>query len=156
MYLLAMKEIGADTAQIEDFVRRIRAGISAEAALKAVGVDPAVRRFVVSTLTTASKGTVHQVLGSFFFGRENVIPAMFRSLLAQWHMEEKDAPMFVYYLNRHIELGGDSHGPAAWKIINELAGDDPAAIAQLKTAAEEANGACHGLWDGLTPESIGA
>ncbi len=57
--------------------------------------------------------------------------------------------MFVYYLNRHIELDGDSHGPAAWKIIGELAGDDPLAIEQLKSAAEEAISARHGLWDGL-------
>lgn len=149
MYLLAMKEIGASTEQIEDFVQRIRAGISVEAALKAVKVDPAVRRFVTGTLNTASKGSVYHVLGSFFFGRENVIPAMFRSLLANWQMDEKDAPIFVYYLNRHIELDGDSHGPAAWTIINELAGNDPAAIEQIKSAAEEAIDARIGLWDGL-------
>lgn len=149
MYLLAMREIGADTAQIEDFVRHIRSGMSAEAALEAVGVDPAVRRFVTSTLDTACNGSVYQVLGSFFFGRENVIPAMFRGLLAQWRIAEKDAPIFVYYLNRHIELDGDSHGPAAWKIIDELAGNDPEALAQLKAAAEEAIEARIGLWDGL-------
>lgn len=149
MYLLSMKEIGASTAQIEDFVQRIRAGMPVEAALEGVEADPAIRRFVTSTLNMAASGNVHQVLGSFFFGRENVIPAMFRSLLAQWHMDEKLAPMFVYYLNRHIELDGDSHGPAAWKIINELAGDDAAAITQLKAAAEEAINARLGLWDGL-------
>jgi len=149
MYLLAMKEIGASTAQVEDFVQRIRSGLSVEAALEAVGADPAIRRFVTSTLNTAGTGNVHQVLGSFFFGRENIIPAMFQSLLTHWHMDEKDAPMFVYYLNRHIELDSDSHGPAAWKIITELAGDDPAAIAQIKSAAEEAIDARLGIWDAL-------
>lgn len=149
MYLQAMKEIGASTEQIENFIQRIRSGISVEAGLKAVDADPVVRRFVTSTINAASKGNVHQVLGSFFFGRENVIPSMFRSLLAQWQMDEKDAPMFVYYLNRHIELDGDSHGPAAWKIINELAGGDPVAIGQIKSAADEAINARLALWDGL-------
>lgn len=149
MYLLAMKEIGASTARIESFVQRIRSGASVEEALDGVDAEPSIRRFVGSTLNTAGTGSVHQVLGSFFFGRENVIPAMFRSLLAHWQMDEKDAPMFVYYLNRHIELDGDSHGPAAWKIIEELAGNDQAAIAQLKSAAEEAIDARLGLWDGL-------
>ncbi|MDO9188644.1 MAG: DUF3050 domain-containing protein [Sulfurimicrobium sp.] len=152
MYLLAMREIGASTEQVEDFVARVRAGIPVEAALTAVGADPAIRRFVSITLDTATKGSVRQVLGSFFFGRENVIPTMFRSLLAHWHIDEKEAPMFVYYLNRHIELDGDSHGPAAWKIINELAGDDPLAIEQLKSAAEEAIHARHDLWDGLAEQ----
>ncbi|MDZ7655221.1 MAG: DUF3050 domain-containing protein, partial [Sulfurimicrobium sp.] len=111
-----------------------------------------INSFVSITLDTATKGSVHQVLGSFFFGRENVIPTMFHSLLAHWHIDEKEAPMFVYYLNRHIELNGDSHGPAAWKIINELAGDDPLAIEQLKSAAEEAIHARHDLWDGLAEQ----
>lgn len=149
MYLQAMNEIGASTGQIEDFVQRIRAGAPVEAALEAVGADPAIRRFVSNTLNTATEGSVHQVLGSFFFGRENVIPDMFRSLLAQWQMDEKGAPMFVYYLNRHIELDGDSHGPAAWKMISELAGNDPLAIGQIQSAAEDAIDARLGLWDGL-------
>lgn len=152
MYLLAMKEIGASTQQIESFVQHIRSGVSAEEALDGVGAATAIKSFVSSTLNTASTGSVHQVLGSFFFGRENVIPAMFRSLLAQWQMDEKEAPMFVYYLNRHIELDGDSHGPATWKIINELAGGDQAAIEQIKSAAEEAINARIGLWDGLACE----
>ncbi|MBZ0106172.1 MAG: DUF3050 domain-containing protein [Sulfuricella denitrificans] len=149
MYLLAMKEIGASTEQIEAFVRHIRAGLAVEEALIVVGADPAIRHFVCSTLNTATSGSVHQVLGSFFFGRENVIPDMFRSLLAHWQMDENEAPMFVYYLNRHIELDGDSHGPAAWKIISELTGEDMQAIEQLKSAAEEAIDARLGLWDGL-------
>jgi len=41
-----MKEIGASTEQVEDFVARVRAGIPVEAALTAVGADPAIRRFV--------------------------------------------------------------------------------------------------------------
>lgn len=90
-----------------------------------------------------------------WFGLENVIPDMFRSLLAHWQMDEKEAPMFVYYLNRHIELDGDSHGPATWKIISELTRDDPAAIAQLKSAVEEPINARLGLWDGLA-EHLGA
>ncbi|MBU1692285.1 MAG: DUF3050 domain-containing protein [Gammaproteobacteria bacterium] len=149
IYLLAMREIGADTRQIEDFVRLIRAGTSVEMALQSAGVDWAVSRFVTSTLNTAITGSVNEVLGSFFFGRENVIPAMFRSLLAQWQVDEKKTPVFVYYLNRHIELDGDSHGPATWNIIKELVGDDPFANAQVKSAAEEAINARRDLWDGL-------
>lgn len=149
IYLLAMREIGADTRQIEDFIRIIRAGTSVEIALQSARVDSAVSRFVTSTLNTAIMGSVYEVLGSFFFGRENVIPAMFRSLLAQWQVDEKKAPVFVYYLNRHIELDGDSHGPATWNIIKELVGDDPFANAQVKSAAEGAINARRDLWDGL-------
>jgi len=74
---------------------------------------------------------------------------MFRSLLAQWQVDENKTPVFVYYLNRHIELDGDSHGPATWNIIKELVGNDSDAIAQVKSAAEEAINARRDLWDEL-------
>ena len=42
-----------------------------------------------------------------FAGREAVIPAMFSRLLAEWGLTESQAPAFVFYLRRHIELDGD-------------------------------------------------
>lgn len=149
LYLLAMREVGADTNQIEAFVALLRAGTPVNQALDKVSTHPCIQDFVNNTMATACNGSVYQVLGSFFFGRENVIPQMFRSLLANWHIDESDAPMFVYYLNRHIELDSDSHGPAAWKIINELTQDNPVAMQQLKSAAVASINARIKLWDGL-------
>jgi len=152
MYLLAMKEVGADTNQIEEFVSLIRVGTSVSNALTMVSAHECIKDFVINTLATANEGNVYQVLGSFFFGRENVIPQMFRSLLASWKINENQAPMFVYYLNRHIELDGESHGPAARKIINELTRDNPVAVRQLADAADSSIQARIKLWDCLAQE----
>lgn len=149
LYMLAMQEIGADTGQIEAFIERLGQGESVEVALQQVAAAPCVRSFVNSTMETVVHGNIYQVLGSFFFGREHVIPDMFKGLLDTWHIDEEQAPLFVYYLKRHIELDGENHGPAAKRLIAELTGDDPAALAQLTAAAEDALESRAELWNGL-------
>jgi Protein of unknown function (DUF3050) len=41
------------------------------------------------------------------------IPLMFSNLLEKWRVGPDQAPLFIYYLKRHIEVDGDQHGPAA-------------------------------------------
>lgn len=149
LYMLAMQEIGADTGQIEAFIERLGQGESLEVALQQVAAAPSVRSFVNSTMETVIHGNIYQVLGSFFFGREHVIPDMFKSLLATWHIDEEQAPLFVYYLKRHIELDGENHGPAAKRLIAELTEGNPAALVQLTAAAEVALESRAELWNGL-------
>jgi hypothetical protein len=149
LYLLAMHEVGADTGQIEQFISLLRRGESVESALERARASHPIQHFVNSTMRTATDGNVYQVLGSFFFGREHVIPEMFRSLLENWRMDETDAPMFVYYLKRHIELDGEDHGPAAASIINDLTQDNEHALRQLEHSAADAIDARIRLWDSL-------
>ena len=155
LYLLAMQEVGADTGSIEQFISLLRQDVSVEQALERVSASPAIRQFVIGTMRTVTDGNVYQVLGSFFFGREHVIPEMFRSLLENWSMDESDAPMFVYYLNRHIELDGEDHGPAAARIINDLTQGNEHALRQLEHSAAGAMDARIGLWDGLLEAMAG-
>lgn len=149
LYLLAMHEVGADTGPIEQFIALLRQGESVKNALDRVPASYPVQQFVTGTMRTATHGNVYQVLGSFFFGREHVIPKMFSSLLENWSIDESDAPMFVYYLNRHIELDGDNHGPAAARIINDLTQGNEHALRQLEHSAADAIDARLRLWDGL-------
>ncbi len=77
--------------------------------LAAVGAAQSVRTFVADTLRTVEQGTTIGVLSSFLFGREDLIPDMFRRMLP--HRADSDrARRFAYYVERHIELDGDSHG----------------------------------------------
>jgi hypothetical protein len=149
MYLIAMEEIGADTSQVKKFVELVSSGVDVDKALIKVNAHPGIQDFVNHTIKIAMTGNVYQVLGNFFFSRENVIPMMFKSLLERWQIDESMAPMFVYYLKRHIELDADSHGPAVWKIINEITEANPESIGELKEAASIATQARVNLWDGL-------
>ena len=149
LYLMAMREMGADDSQVLRFVDLVRAGESVSQALVKVGVPAAVSRFVSSTIDTAIRGSTLQVLGSFLYGREDVIPRMFRKLLADWAIRPEDTPIFVYYLERHIELDSESHGPAAASLIEDAIDGDAQRREEILRAALKAVEHRIELWDGL-------
>jgi len=149
LYRAAMREVGADTGCIDSFLDCLAQGVSLEAAIARAGVPAPVASFMRATLKTALSGDLDQALGSFFHGRETVIPAMFSGLLAEWGVTREQAPLFVYYLDRHIEVDAQEHGPAAAILIEEVVGEDAARQQVMLTAALAALKQRAALWDGL-------
>ncbi|HEV7491581.1 MAG TPA: DUF3050 domain-containing protein [Rhodanobacteraceae bacterium] len=149
LYLAAMAEVGADTTQFKHFLALIASGIDPVDAMRAAGVPEHVRSFVAHTLRTAAHASTLTVMASFFHGRENVIPQMFTALLQRWHIAEVGAPMFVFYLKRHIEVDGETHGPMAQQIIERATGGDSGNQDLVMHAAIESVRARIALWDGV-------
>lgn len=149
IYLDAMREVGADTAQFEHFLALVGSGVDPIDAMQRTGVPEHVRAFVAHTLRVAARESTLTVLANFFHGRENAIPAMFVSLLERWQIAEDRAPMFVFYLKRHIEVDGGSHGPMARQIIERLVAGDANGQHVMLHAAIEAMRARIALWDGV-------
>lgn len=149
IYVDAMREVGADTAQFERFLALVERGMEPIDAMHTVGVDEHVRAFVSHTLRVAREDTTLAVMTNFFHGRENVIPQMFNALLTRWHIDEAAAPMFVFYLKRHIEVDGETHGPMAQQIIDRAIDGDPARERAVLKAAIDSVRARIQLWDGV-------
>lgn len=147
LYINAMKEINADTSEIENFIKSLQNNKSIEESL--INIPTSVKEFVEFTLNTAIKGSTYEVTGSFFYGRENVIPDMFQNLLNNWKINEDIAPMFVYYLKRHIELDSGEHGPAAERIINIITENEHDKLIQVLDCAIESIKMRIKLWDGI-------
>lgn len=149
LYLKAMDEVGADTSTIRKFVEMVTARVSVDDALRQAEVEPAIQKFVKATIQIATRGSVEDVLGNFVFGREDAIPEMFQSLLQTWRIDQSTAPTFVFYLQRHIALDGEEHGPAAMQMISDRVGTDTARIKTLLLAAQDAIQARIELWDAM-------
>jgi len=146
LYLMAMREVGAETDPIAEFLEVVKSH-GLDAALDAPMVPEPSRAFMKDTFALLREGKAHKVAASFSFGRENVIPGMFNSLLEKLGIGEDRAPIFHYYLKRHAELDGDEHGPAALRLVATLCGDDPDKLTEAVDAAKAALASRARLWD---------
>ncbi|MGD9786838.1 MAG: DUF3050 domain-containing protein, partial [Sulfuricellaceae bacterium] len=148
LYCDAMREIGADPTGVLNFVEiAAEQGITAALAL---GVAPAPsHQFMESTFAFIGTGKPHMVAAAFALGREHIIPGMFRAFLKDMGITDKEAPAFHYYLNRHIHLDADFHGPISLQLLNELIGGDPAKMKEAEEAARAAVEARIRFWDGV-------
>lgn len=149
LYLEAMREVGASTANIERFIALQREGASVDSALAQITIDPAVERFVRHTLDVALNAPTHCVAATFLHGRESVIPTMFKRLLEGSNVAHRQAPSLCYYLKRHIELDAQDHEPAAEQLLRRLVQAAPLYEQQAWHAALSAVENRIALWDSL-------
>jgi hypothetical protein len=56
---------------------------------------------------------------------------------------------FLFYLERHIEVDGEDHGPLSLKLMDEVCENDPTKWEEATQVAEEALRMRIHLWDGV-------
>ena len=74
---------------------------------------------------------------------------MFIAIIEEAKTSGQDYDKFRYYLDRHIELDGDEHGPIALKMIETLCGDNDTLWAEAEAVAIKSLEVRIALWDGI-------
>lgn len=152
LYAEAMRECGANVQPVLALQRELASNshLAIEDALARVHAPAAARAFVASTFAVIGEGRPHTIAAAFTFGREDLIPNIFRSLVRDLDSRlSGKLHKFLWYLERHIELDGDDHGPLALRMIEELCGEDATKWSEAGAAAESALRARLALWDGI-------
>lgn len=137
LYIDAMMEVGADVSKIQQFVATLDFDLIPEGA----------REFVQYNLELAEKGTDEEVAAAFLYGREKLIPEMFTGIKNVLIAENADCPTLIYYLERHIELDGDEHGPLAEKCLQAVCGEDQDKWSRALAVAEKCLQMRDHLWN---------
>lgn len=151
LYCGAMREIGADPAPALGFVATAAEdGISA--ALDRHEVPVPARAFLKTTFGFIAADRPHEVAAALALGREHIIPMMFRRFLSEIGVDRNAAPVFHFYLERHIHLDEDFHAPLSLKLLNALCEGDATKIAEAEAAARAAVAARIAFWDGVLAE----
>ena len=126
MYLNAMRQINANTQRIEKLLDRLREGNDIFDTIDRAGLPEYVVNFLNFTFRIIEEGKTHKIAAVFTFGREDLIPDMFISMIKKMNIEnERKFDQIIYYFERHIEVDGDSHGPMALDMIKNLVVQTP-------------------------------
>jgi hypothetical protein len=150
IYLDAMREAGADTAPIVRFLDRLQKSHDVTAALDESGAPEGVKTFVGITFEIIGSADVAAIAGAFTFGREEIIPDMFRRVVAEGSARAGGIfERFSYYLDRHIGLDADAHAPMALRMLGEIVARDNGAGVRVAAGARAALAARVALWDGI-------
>ena len=148
LYLESMIQIGASTKKIENFIFKIKTLKSYNKSIKNINISPVVKEFMDFTFNIINTNKNHVIASVFTFGREDLIPDMFIEIVKKLSInDEIKADHLIYYLERHIEIDADEHGPMALKMIEKLCGEDEIKWKEAEIASKKALEMRIKLWD---------
>lgn len=150
LYLRAMKELSIEPSPILNTLLQARSIEDVLTGVSNSSVQPTIKQFLLFTFESIANRTIEEIAAIFTFGREDLIPGMFQLIVDQL---KKDAPdqieTLVYYLERHIEVDGDHHSQLAYRMMEELCGDDGDKWQRATNAAIDSLKVRKILWDGV-------
>ena len=150
LYRLAMQQCGASTASIDALLAALKQGDPLDRALTIANAPAEAQSFVHDTFGFLAQNKLHITAAAFTFGREDLIPDMFQGFVRDLNRELAGRlETFVWYLQRHIEVDGEEHGPMALRMIAELCGTDDTRWHEAESAAIAAIESRLRLWDGI-------
>jgi len=153
LYLEAMEQCGANIEPINNFLISLQKGRDLGMAFELAQVPETARNFVNSTFETINSNKTHLQAASFTFGREDLIPNMFFSMVNDLNSSQPDkVSIFKYYLERHIEVDGDHHSHLALAMTEKLCEKDESFWAEAEQTTIQALEKRIDLWDAAYAE----
>ena len=147
MYLDSMNEIGANTNKIKDLVRLVKQGRDIFKIIESLDISNEIKDFLNFTFSVIKDNKVHVTAAVFTFGREDLIPNMFIEIVRKIKLENNSVESLIYYLERHIEMDGDHHGPMAMNMIKNLCENNDDKIFEALDSSKLALRKRIKLWD---------
>ena len=125
IYLLAMDKMNADTSQIILLTEKLKNEGYNKKLIDELSIYDEVKDFVKFDLDVALSRNLPKIIGSFTLGREKVIPNMF-SYIINCIENNNSTKNLLTYLDRHINIDGDRHGPLSIKLLDTICDTDHA------------------------------
>ncbi len=150
MYVEAMQQCGADVTGVETFLQHMKTTGDLEDAIRVSSTPEEAASFVRFTFNMIEAGQLHVLAAIFTFGREDLIPGMFLSIIQEIHKHFPDSISgFKYYIERHIEVDGDHHSHLALEMMAHLCGEDTDKWREAEAAVMKSLEQRKCLWDGV-------
>lgn len=155
LYLDAMSQCEANVSQIETFIEVLKRTGNFKEAFQVSETPAEAKEFVDFTFSIINSRKDYLQSAIFTFGREDLIPGMFLSIINDIHKHFPDSiSVFKYYLERHIEVDGDHHSHLALQMTENLCGNDENRWLEAEEATVQSLKKRIALWDGVYAQII--
>ena len=155
LYLDGMEQSGASTLQILLFIDDLKLHGNIRQAYRVSKAPFQAREFVDFTFDIISSKKNYLQSAVFTFGREDLIPDMFLSVINTIHKNFPDEiSIFKYYIERHIEVDGGHHSDLALQMTAKLGGSNEQLWLEAEEAVVQALKRRIGLWDGIYEQIV--
>ena len=152
MYIRAMHQAGADINTIHQFLQNLESSNISESLIKS-NAPKAASNFVNKTFNLLNDAKLHEVASVFTFGREEIIPDMFRKIVREMEVTKHSRlKYFTYYLDRHIGLDESEHTPNALLMVKELCENNEQKWDESTVSAKACMEARIRFWDEILEE----
>ncbi|MEZ6196862.1 MAG: DUF3050 domain-containing protein [Planctomycetota bacterium] len=148
-YLEAMEEMGASLAGIRSLLAVLQRGAPlAEAARGAPAIPEPARRFLLVSAEVLDEPLAVRA-AVFLRARESIIPRLFAPIVRELAAGGLACPTLLAYLERHIAVDGEDHGPRAHALVDRLLAAAPEHRERAESVALRALEARQDLWNDL-------
>lgn len=155
-YVLAMNDLGCDTSLIKKLLDKVRECGNYRQAVEGLPIPQAAKLFMDNTFSIIESNDVVAIAAAFTMGRETLVPEMFIEIVKGIkNIGHINSEKLIKYLERHIELDGEEHGPLAFQMVTELCGNDDLLWNRAADSVIRSLQARIGLWDGIVVEITG-
>lgn len=151
MYLDAMKEIGANTNCVHELINLLCYQVPVNKSIESLELDYRVKKHLGTTFSIIRTDQLHYITAAFTYGREDVIPSIFIQIVdgISQNNPSESLDKLMYYLQRHIEVDSDEHGPICKKMLIEICEEDDSKWDQVKAISKQCLEARIELWDAI-------
>ena len=148
-----MQQSGANLNQISLFIETLKSTRDLNQAFSTANVPDAAKQFVEFTFNIINSNKPHLQSAIFTFGREDLIPSMFMSIIKDIDQNFPNSiSIFKYYLERHIEIDGDHHSHLAIQMTSNLCGTNDVFWKEAEEATINSLNMRIKLWDAVFDE----
>ncbi|MFN5698375.1 MAG: DUF3050 domain-containing protein, partial [Cyanobacteriota bacterium] len=134
---------------LETFLAAVeRHGVAA--ALGQVPLPQPSRRFLEVTQAVIAGGEPQELAAALAWGRELLLPELFQALRNRLVGIAPEATLLQWYIERHIALDGEEHGPLTQRLAEGLCAGQPDRLASMRAVAERSIAARRLFWDEIT------
>ncbi len=147
-YLAAMVEVGANTQPILQFIKKVNSD-GLRIALKNSDIPTPAKHFMKFTFDVIKSNQAHLLAAALAYGREDLVPQLFHSLQTQVQVSAATTPILFAYLERHVELDGEEHGPLSIQIMEDMCEDSLEKYNSAMKVAEQSLSVRLNFWNDI-------